>query len=62
MQNYFACLAELDNEELTITIEVKNLYVEVESGGTGLGGIFTNTNKLKVMKYQEAVNGSDGES
>ena len=28
----------------------------------GLGGSFINTNELKVVKYQEAVNGPDGES
>ena len=62
MQNYFACLAKLDNEELANTIEVENLYAEVKSVGAGLGGGFTNTNELNVMKYQEAVNGPDGES
>ena len=62
MQNYFACLAELDNEELTTANKVHNLHVEVESVGAGLGGGFTNTNELKVMKYREAVNGPDGES
>ena len=61
MYNYFACLVEFDNEELATTIKVKNLYVEVESVGTGLGGDFTNTNELKVMEYQGAVNGPDGE-
>ena len=29
MQNYFACLAELDNEKLTTTVQVENLCVEV---------------------------------
>jgi hypothetical protein len=29
--------------------------------GAGVGGGFKNTNKLKVMNYKEAVNGSDGE-
>ena len=62
MQNYYACLAELDNEEFATAIEVHNLHVEVESVGAGLGGGFTNTNELKVMKYREAVNGPDGES
>ena len=55
MQTYFACLSELDNEELATTIKVENPYVEVESVGAGLGGGFTNTNELKVMKYQEVV-------
>ena len=63
MQQYCACLAELDNEELADTIKVENLCVEVESAvGACLGGGFTNTLEIKVMKYQEAVNGPDGES
>ena len=51
VQNYYACLAELDNVELATAIKVHNLHVEVESVGAGLGGGFTNTNELKVMKY-----------
>ena len=62
VQNYFACLAELDNEELSNTIEVEILYLELESVGAGIRGGFTNTNELKVVKYQEAVNGPDEES
>ena len=36
--------------------------MEVESVGAGLGGGFTNATELKVMKYQEAVDGPDEES
>ena len=36
--------------------------MEIESFGAGLGDGFTNTNELKVMKYQEIVNGPDGEN
>ena len=60
-QHYFACLPELNNGEFNTVIEVENLYVEVKGVWAGLGGGFTNTNELKVMKYQEAVNGPDGE-
>ena len=35
VQNYYACLAELDNEELTTANGVHNLHVEVESVGAG---------------------------
>ena len=62
VHNYFACMADLDNEESSDTIGVENLCLEIESVGAGFGGAFTDTNELKVMKYQEAVNGSDGES
>ncbi len=32
-------------------------YINV---GAGVGGGFTNTNKLRVMKYHEPINGPDG--
>ncbi len=32
-------------------------YINV---GAGVGGGFTNTNELRVMKYHEAINGPDG--
>ena len=63
VQKYVACLAELDNEELShISIKVENIYLEIESVWAGLGGGFTNTNELKAMKYLESVKGPDGES
>ena len=62
MQHYFACLEELDNKELSDTIEVENIYLKIKSGGVGLGGGFTITNELKVVKYREVVNGPGGES
>jgi hypothetical protein len=34
-------------------------YVNV---GAGIGGGFTNTQELKVMKYHEAINGPDGDA
>ena len=55
-QNYSACLAELDNEDLNNTIEVENHYVSV---GAGSGDGFTNATGLEVTKYQEAVNVPD---
>ena len=60
-QNHGTYLAELYNEELIDTIEVDTLYLELGSVCAGLGGGFTNTNELKVMKYQETVNGPVGE-
>ena len=37
-------------------------FSEAMAVGAGTGGGFENTNKLKVMKYREAVNGPDGEA
>ncbi len=34
-------------------------YVNVRAG---IGGGFTNTQELKVMKYHEAINGPDGDA
>ena len=52
----------MHDEELSNTIEVEHLYLELESVGANLGGGFTNTKELKVMKYREAINGPNGES
>ena len=43
-------------------LEVENFFLEIKSVGAGLGGGFTNTNKLKVMTSKEAVHEPDGES
>lgn len=61
VQNYFASLAELDNDEVHLDLEVSNGYVEYHNVGAGVGGGFENTNQLKPMKYDEAVSGPDGE-
>ena len=37
------------------------LYLECSAVGAGIGGGFSNTNELKVMKYNQAVNGPEGE-
>ena len=62
IQNYYACLVELDNDELRANLGVENFFLEIKSVGAGLGGGFTNTNKLKVMAFKEAVDEPDGES
>ena len=51
---YLACMAELDNDEVAAT---ENLLV-----GAGIGGGFSNTTELKVMKYKEAMIGEDDEA
>lgn len=60
VQNYFSCLVGLKNEELKLNIKIKNLYLEMESVGTGLEGNVSNTDEARPMKYQEAINGIDG--
>ena len=62
VQNHYACIAELDNEELEINLKIAKFYLEIESVGAGMWGDFTKTNELKVMEYQEAVNGPGEES
>ena len=51
---YLACMAELDNDEVAAT---ENLLV-----GAGIGGGFSNTTELKVMKYKEAMSSEDAEA
>ena len=63
MQNYFACLDEYDDEEVMLMTEVSNMAIdEISCVGAGLGGGFDNTSELRVMKYEEAINGPDGEA
>ncbi len=59
MLDYYACLQELEEEEAKCNIEVAGVYVEFRNIGAGLGGGFENTNKLKPMKYNEAIHGPD---
>ena len=36
--------------------------IEYVNVGVGIGGGFTNTLELKVMKFHEAINGPDGDA
>ena len=62
MQNYYDKLQEIDYEEMKLSTEVSNVYVEYLNVGAGTGGIFEHTSELKPMKYNEAINGPDGEA
>ena len=62
IQNYFASMAELDNCELNQNTEVANTYIEHANVGAGIGGGFEDTKELKPMKYNQAINGPDGEA
>ena len=57
VQNYYSLLAELDNEEVELNGELANLYVEYSNVGAGIGGGFKNTNELKLMNYEQGING-----
>ena len=62
VQNQYACLAEVDNKELRTNIKIENFYLEIESVGANMGGGFTNTNELKIKKYQEVLMGQTKKS
>ena len=47
---------------MKLSTEVSNVYVEYLNVGAGTGGIFEHTSELKPMKYNEAINGPDGEA
>jgi hypothetical protein len=59
MLNYYACIQEIEEEEIKCNIEVAGAYDEFSNVGSGLGGGFENTNELKPMKYNEAIHGPD---
>ena len=60
MKNYYAALAEIYYDESKTMTELAGAYVEYHNVGAGVGGRFDNTNKLKPMKYQAAIDGRDG--
>ena len=60
--NYFASLAELEEKEVLGISAVENQFMEYANAGAGVGGGFKNTNELKPMKYEQAINGPDGEA
>jgi hypothetical protein len=59
--NHYDVLGINENEMQVIKSHNDALtkYVNV---GAGIGGGFTNTQELKVMKYHEAINGPDGDA
>ena len=52
-------IKDLDSQELGMTTEIHNLSFEVFGVEAGTGGGFGTTSKLRVLKYDKAVNGSD---
>ena len=62
VQNYYDNLQELENEELETATELPTLYVECVNVGARVRDGFENTNELKPMKYDQAINGPDAEA
>ena len=59
--NYYDLLG-IDEKELELFKSHNDALTEYVNVGAGIGGGFTNTQELKVMKYHEAINGPDGEA
>ena len=62
VQNYYNQLQEIDNDKVKLSTEVSNVYFKYSNVGAGTGGVFGHTSELKPMKYNEAINGPDGEA
>ena len=60
--NYFASLAEIEEDEVLGFAMVENEYVEYANVGAGVGGGFENTAELKPMKYDQAINRPEAEA
>jgi hypothetical protein len=57
--NYYEILG-INKRELEVLQNNHKELIEYVNVGAGIGGGFTNTLELKVMKYHEAINGPDG--
>lgn len=61
--NYYDLLNEnVEEEESKLNMEIHTRISEFANVGAGIGGGFGNTSELKVMKYDEAINGPDGKA
>ncbi len=58
--NYYNVLG-INKDEERVFKESHNKVIEYINMGAGVGGGFSNTQELRVMKYHEAINGPDGE-
>jgi hypothetical protein len=59
MANYYDVLG-IDENEFKVLQMLNDSVSEDIDVGAGVGGGFTNTNELRMMKYHEALNGPDG--
>ena len=61
--NYFASLAEIEEDEVMGMSMVENENIEFTNVGDGVGGGFDDTAELKPMKYDDkATNEPDSEA
>jgi hypothetical protein len=58
-KNYYIVLGINENKERVLE-DSYNEFIEFINVGAGIGGGFSNTQELRVMKYHEAINGPDG--
>ena len=58
---YYDIFNVIDSAEITTVAINHNLFTEISNVGAGVGGGFENTQELRVMTYNEAINGPDGE-
>jgi hypothetical protein len=59
--NYYEVLG-INKNEVKVLQMPNNSVSEYINVGAGVGGGFTNTNELRMMKYHEAINGPDGKN
>jgi hypothetical protein len=59
--NHYEVLGINENEVMVLQM-LNNSVSEYINVGAGVGGGFTNTNKLHAMKYHEAINGPDSKN
>jgi hypothetical protein len=52
----------IDENEMQVIKSHNDALTKYINVGAGIGGGFTNTQELKVMKYHEAINGPDGDA
>jgi hypothetical protein len=57
---YYDIFNVTDDTEVTTIVVNHNLFAKLANVGAGVGGESANTQELKVMTYNEAINGPDG--
>jgi hypothetical protein len=58
--NYYDVLG-IDKDKEQVFEESQKKFIKYINVGAGVGGGFSNTQELRIMKYHEAINGPDGE-